>query len=194
MQAFLKPIRGRVTVSKSVRGAVAFSRKPSVVATEVAIAMLASQVAYAQQPVVSGGVERVEVTGSRLPQLNVEGVSPITVINAQDIKIDGFTKAEDILNNLPQVFATQGSTVSNGASGTANVNLRGLGVNRNLVLINGRRLPAGTPQHGAGSYAADLNQIPAPLISRVDLLTGGASAVYGSDAITGVVNFIMNDK
>jgi iron complex outermembrane recepter protein len=181
-------------VSKSVRGAVAFSRKPCVVATEIAIAMLASQVAYGQQPGVLGSVERVEITGSRIPQLNVEGVSPITTINAQDIKIDGLSKAEDILNNMPQVAATQGSTVSNGASGTANVNLRGLGVNRNLVLVNGRRLPAGTPQNGATSYAADLNQIPAPLISRVDLLTGGASAVYGSDAITGVVNFIMNDK
>jgi outer membrane receptor protein involved in Fe transport len=156
--------------------------------------MMAAQFAYAQQPAQSGQVDRVEITGTRLPQLNTEGVSPVTVINAKDIRIDGLGKTEDLVNNLPQVFSSQGSTYSNTASGTANVNLRGLGVNRNLVLINGRRLPAGSPQNGSDSYAADLNQIPAPLIQRVELLTGGASGVYGSDAITGVVNFIMNDK
>jgi iron complex outermembrane recepter protein len=182
-----------VAVSKRIVRKTAFSRKPVVVATEIAIAMLAAQVAYGQQ-LAQAPVERVEITGSRIPQLTTEGVTPVTTLNAQDIKTDGLTKAEDLLNNLPQVFATQGSTVSNGASGTANVNLRGLGVNRNLVLINGRRLPAGSPQTGAGSYAADLNQIPVPLLQRVEILTGGASAIYGSDAVTGVVNFIMNDK
>ncbi len=172
----------------------AFAKKPAVVVTEIALAMMASQYAYAQAVQMAETVERVEVTGSRLPQANAEGVSPVTVINAYDMKLDGLSKPEDLLNNLPQVFATQGGQVSNGASGTANVNLRGLGVNRNLVLINGRRMPPGTPQNGSTSYAADLNQIPAPLIQRVELLTGGASAVYGSDAISGVVNFIMNDK
>jgi outer membrane receptor protein involved in Fe transport len=115
-------------------------------------------------------------------------------MNAQEIRMDGLAKTEDLLNNLPQVYAAQGSATSNGATGTANVNLRNLGVNRNLVLLNGRRLPPGSPRSGAESYAADLNQIPAPLIQRVELLTGGASAVYGSDAMSGVVNFIMNDK
>ena len=164
---------------------------PAVIAIEIAIALVAPQFAYAQM---TGNVERIEVTGSRLPALSVEGASPITVINAQDIKLDGLGKTEDLLNNLPQVFSSQGSTVSNGSSGTANVNLRGLGVNRNLVLFNGRRLTPGSPQNGSNAYAADLNQIPAPLIRRVELLTGGASGVYGSDAISGVVNFIMNDK
>src|SRR5207249_904331 len=74
-------------------------------------------------------------------------------------------------------------------------NLRGLGPTRNLVLLNGRRLPPGSPATGGyTAYAADLNQIPAALIQRVEVLTGGASAVYGSDAISGVVNFIMNDR
>ena len=180
---------------KNERRGTAFAKRPCVVATEIAIAMMAAQFAYGQQLAATGEkVERVEITGSRIPQLSTEAVSPVTVLNAQDIKLDGLSKAEDLLNNLPQVAATQGSNVSNGATGTANVNLRGLGVNRNLVLVNGRRLPAGSPQNFADSYAADLNQIPAPLIQRVELLTGGASAVYGSDAITGVVNFIMNDK
>ena len=94
------------------------------------------------------------------------------------------------VERLPQVFAGQGSTYANGATGTATVNLRGLGSSRTLVLVNGRRLPAGSPL----IYAADLNQIPAALIKRVEVLTGGASAIYGSDAVAGVVNFVMNDK
>nr|WP_314545137.1 TonB-dependent receptor [uncultured Massilia sp.] len=134
-------------------------------------------------------LQRVEVTGSRIPMANLEGTSPITVMSAQEIKMDGLRSVENLLNNLPQVFADQGGTISNGASGTATVNLRNFGADRTLVLVNGRRLPAGSPTN----TAADLNQIPAPLIKRVEVLTGGASAVYGSDAVAGVVNFIMND-
>ena len=80
------------------------------------------------------------------------------------------------------------STQANGATTTATVDLRGLGPERTLVLINGRRMPAGSPIQGG--IGADLNQIPAALIDRVEVLTGGASATYGSDAIAGVVNFI----
>jgi len=174
------------------RARTVFAKKPSVIATEIALALIAAQIAYAQQP--AEQVEKIEITGTRLPQVNVEGPSPLTTLNAQDIKFDGHAKAEDLLNQLPQVFTSQGSNTSNGATGTANVNLRNLGPTRNLVLINGRRLPPGSPRSGSDSYAADLNQIPTPLIQRVELLTGGASAVYGSDAISGVVNFIMNDR
>jgi iron complex outermembrane receptor protein len=173
---------------------VLFAKKPSIVATQVALALM-TQVAYAQQPAQTADrVERVEVTGTRLPQLSTEGPSPVTVMDAQEIRMDGLSKAEDLLNNLPQVYAAQGSMSSNGATGTATVNLRNLGETRNLVLLNGRRMPAGSPRSGTASAAADLNQIPVGLIQRVELLTGGASAVYGSDAITGVVNFIMNDR
>ncbi len=135
-------------------------------------------------------VERIEVTGTRIPPKNLESISPVTVIDAAAIKVDGQRSVENLLNNLPQVFAAQGSTIANGATGTATVNLRGLGSQRTLVLVNGRRLPYGS----ANSASADLNQIPAPLIKRVEVLTGGAGAVYGSDAVAGVVNFIMNDK
>jgi len=133
---------------------------------------------------------RVEVTGSRIPTANLEGASPITVVSAKDIQAEGARSVESFLNNLPQVFADQGGSISNGATGTATVNLRNFGADRTLVLVNGRRLPAGSPT----STAADLNQIPAPLIKRVEVLTGGASSVYGSDAVAGVVNFIMNDS
>jgi outer membrane receptor protein involved in Fe transport len=205
--------------NKQQRARAVFAKKSSVIATEIALALMAAQIAYAQQPPeqtappqqppeqaapqqqpaaqpvrTAEQVERIEITGTRLPQVNVEGATPITTLNAQDIKFDGHAKAEDLLNQLPQVYTSQGSNTSNGATGTANVNLRNLGPTRNLVLVNGRRLPPGSPRSGSDSYAADLNQIPAPLIQRVELLTGGASAVYGSDAISGVVNFIMNDR
>jgi iron complex outermembrane receptor protein len=134
-------------------------------------------------------MQRVEVTGSRIPTANLESVSPVTVMTAKEMKLDGVRSVENLLNNMPQVFADQGGTISNGSSGTATVNLRNFGADRTLVLVNGRRLPAGSPSN----TAADLNQIPAPLIKQVEVLTGGASAIYGSDAVAGVVNFIMND-
>lgn len=135
--------------------------------------------------------EKIMVTGSRIRVATVtEGSSPITVVGAADIKSDGVKNTESLLNNLPQVFADQGGSVSNGSTGTATVNLRNLGADRTLVLVNGRRLPQGS----ALNTAADLNQIPSGLIKRVEVLTGGAGAVYGSDAVAGVVNFIMNDR
>jgi iron complex outermembrane recepter protein len=134
----------------------------------------------------------IVVTGSRIVSPNLTAVSPVTAISAQDIKLSGTGNTEDILNSLPQVFAAQSSTISNGASGTATVDLRGLGTSRTLVLINGRRLMTGDPN--STTSAADLNFIPASLIKRVDVLTGGASATYGADAVAGVVNFIMDKE
>ncbi len=98
-------------------------------------------------------------------------------------------RIEDLIRTMPQVFAGQNSTIANGASGTATIDLRYLGAWRTLVLINGRRM---SPGDASGGYAPDLNVIPAPLVKRVDVLTGGASTVYGSDAVAGVVNFIMD--
>jgi len=135
-------------------------------------------------------IEQIVVTGSRIPQPNLEGTSPVSVIGAQEVALQGVTQVEDLINNLPQAFADQGGNISNGATGTATVNLRNLGSYRTLTLINGRRMPAGDPRDAS----PDINQIPAPLIERVEVLTGGASAVYGSDAVAGVVNFIMKDN
>ncbi|MBX3480042.1 MAG: TonB-dependent receptor [Caulobacter sp.] len=132
-------------------------------------------------------VDAVFVTGSRIPQPNLVTTSPVTQVTADDITNTGVNRVEDLVNQLPQAFAAQNSSVSNGASGTATVDLRALGSVRTLVLVDGRRLPYGSPN----DPAADLNQIPSALVERVEVLTGGASAVYGSDAIAGVVNFIM---
>ena len=101
----------------------------------------------------------------------------------------GVSRIEELVNQLPQAFAAQNVTVANGATGTATLNLCGLGSPRTLVLIDGRRMPYGGAS--SASAAPDINQIPTQMIERVDILTGGASAVYGSDAVAGVVNFIM---
>jgi outer membrane receptor protein involved in Fe transport len=130
------------------------------------------------------------ITGTRIPQPNLTSAAPVTVVTNQDVKLSGSTRVEDVLNQLPSVQANQSSGVSNGATGTAYVDLRDLGPKRTLVLINGRRLVPGDPNSTA--QAADINFIPGALIKRVDVLTGGASSVYGADAVAGVVNFIMD--
>jgi outer membrane receptor protein involved in Fe transport len=146
------------------------------------------------QPTTSATGETVKssqdiiVTGSRIPQPNLESASPVTVVSSQEVKVSGTTRTEDLINSLPQSFAAQGSNISNGATGAATINLRGLGVERTLVLINGRRMQSGDPRQPV----ADINFIPTQLIKRVDVLTGGASSVYGADAVAGVVNFIMD--
>lgn len=132
-------------------------------------------------------VSDIVVTGSRLRQPNLTTTSPVTQVTGEDIDVQGVTRVEDLVSQLPQAFAAQNSTVANGASGTATVSLRNLGSSRTLVLIDGKRMGYGSPQDDA----ADLNQIPGQMVERVEVLTGGASAVYGSDAIAGVVNFIM---
>ncbi len=132
--------------------------------------------------------EEVQVTGTLIPRPSLEAMSPVSTLSPQEISTTGSTRLEDVLTSLPQVFAAQNSTIANGASGTATVSLRGLGSNRTLVLVNGRRMPPGD----AFAIATDLNFIPAFLVKRVDILTGGASAVYGADAVAGVVNFILD--
>jgi len=130
----------------------------------------------------------IVITGTRIPQPNLTSASPVTVLSSQDVKLQGTTRTEDLINSLPQAFASQGSNISNGATGIATVNLRGLGSARTMVLINGRRLMSGDPRQ----LVADVNFVPAALVKRVDVLTGGASSVYGADAVAGVVNFIMD--
>src|SRR5881397_2163762 len=90
-------------------------------------------------------VSEIVVTGTRIPTPNLTSVAPVTSVTSADIKAQGVTRVEDLINSLPQSFAAQGSNVSNGSNGTATVNLRALGSNRTLVLIDGKRLQAGDP-------------------------------------------------
>ena len=133
-------------------------------------------------------VERISVTGSRINRTDIETVSPVTVISSDFIADSGYTSVQEILAMQPAAAGMSlGSTSNNGSGGSATVNLRGMGVQRTLVLLNGRRMvSSGT---GADS-SVDLNTIPVAMIKTIEILKDGASAVYGSDAIAGVVNII----
>ena len=131
-------------------------------------------------------IEEIVVTGSRLTKSNVTSSVPLVQIGAEEINSRGVARVEDVVNILPNVFVSQTAEVANGANGTSTLNLRGLGSTRTLVLIDGKRLPFGSPF----SSSANVDMVPARMVERVDIVTSGASAVYGSDAVAGVVNFI----
>ena len=131
-------------------------------------------------------VEEVITTGTRIKSDGFEAVSPVAVVSATDIKKTGLVRMEDVLNQMPQIETADTSFEPSGETGTASLDLRGLGASRTLTLVNGRRMQPGS----IWSENADIGQIPVALLERVDVLTGGASAVYGSDAVAGVVNFI----
>jgi iron complex outermembrane recepter protein len=133
-------------------------------------------------------VEEIVVTGSRIARPDLESASPVSVVTPEAFQQKGAVSIEQVLNELPQVVAGFSGASNNGSNGTASVDLRGIGTVRTLVLINGRRF---VPSDRNGQV--DLNDVPAPLLKRVDVLTGGGSAVYGSDAVAGVVNFILKD-
>ncbi|MBU2970298.1 TonB-dependent receptor [Pseudoalteromonas sp. C2R02] len=165
-------------LTKAVRLAIAFGAAST--------AVLSANVSAAEEG--AEAVERIEVTGSRIKRADMETSSPIQITSAEDIKVSGFTRVEDMLNTLPQIEASSTAFEANGASGRAGVDMRGLGSHRTLVLINGRRMAPG----GGSSGAADLNAIPSALVKRVEVMTGGGSSVYGADAVAGVVNFVMD--
>ena len=155
----------------------------------VAVTMACMPVSVvAQDDDAADAVEEIIVTGSRLPRRDLTAPSPITTIDRNDILSSGQPTLEGTLNRLPQVQPSFGRASNNPGDGTAKVDLRGIGAGRTLVMMNGRRLaPA-----GIGS-AIDVNNMPSALIERVEVITGGATTVYGSDAIAGVVNFITRD-
>jgi outer membrane receptor protein involved in Fe transport len=149
---------------------------------------LAAFPAFAQEaPADSAGgdsLQEITVTGSRIKRPNLASASPMTVVGQEELKFQATSTVEGVLNRLPQFTADSNENGSNGSDGTARLNLRDLGSSRVLVLVDGQRmLPPET---------ADVNFIPSTLVERVDVVTGGASAVYGSDAVSGVVNFILN--
>src|SRR5262245_23159731 len=142
--------------------------------------------------------EEVIVTGSRIASPNATSTSPVQVVTREEMQVGGRNDITDIIAQMPQNFTNDlGQDLGNRtpglttAGGVATANLRGLGPNRTLVLVNGRRLGIGSPYTFIQAPAPDLDQIPAALVERAEVLTGGASATYGSDAIAGVINFIM---
>ncbi|MEH3159762.1 MAG: TonB-dependent receptor plug domain-containing protein [Sphingomonas taxi] len=133
----------------------------------------------------SGDASDIVVTGTRIRRPELVSNSPLTTVGTQELALQGANNVENVLNRLPQFTPDANENVSNGSNGTAQVNLRNLGSSRVLTLVNGQRL--------LPTQAIDLNFVPSAIVERVDVATGGASAVYGSDALSGVVNFILRD-
>lgn len=132
-------------------------------------------------------LDTIVVTGSRIRSQTQTASSPVTEITAEQFNLTGASKVEDLVNQYPQLDLNFDNFMNNGATGYATASLRGMGASRTLTLVNGRRLPPG------GSETTDLSIIPAAAVKRVDVLTGGASAVYGADAVAGVVNFLLDE-
>jgi len=173
--------RGQHLIRAAVRLALAFTA-------------LAGRPAGAQE---APAIEEVIVTGSRIAAANMTSTSPILSVSSDEMKIGGRMDITDMLNQLPQINANYlGQDIGNrtsglsSAGGVSTASLRGLGPSRTLVLVDGRRLGAGSPQTVISAPGPDVDQIPVALVERVEVVTGGASAVYGSDAIAGVINFI----
>ena len=157
----------------------------------VTLSMLATG-AFAQQ---AQRVEKIEVTGSNIKRVDAEGPAPVAIIRREDIERSGGQNLADILNGL--TIANTGSfgegllAGNSFAPGTAGISLRGLGANTTLVLLNGRRLANYGFAQNINTAFVDLNSIPTSAIERIEVLKDGASAIYGSDAIAGVVNIIL---
>ena len=147
--------------------------------------------AFAQVEDEDQALEVIVVTGSRIQKANLVTSSPVTQLDNEQLQLTGLTRIEDAMASIPAVSLDQSSGQAIESNGTATLQLRNLGTTRTLVLMNGRRLPVGSPS--SGSSAADINLIPGALVDRVEVLTGGASTAYGADAVAGVVNFLMVD-
>lgn len=144
------------------------------------------QPAAAQDPTTE--LDTIVVTGTRIQSQTITASSPVTEIQQEEFQFTGATRTEDLVNQYPQMAPAFDSMNNNPSLGYPTVDLRGLGAQRTLTLVNGKRLAP-----GAGEFT-DISIIPSFMVQRVDLLTGGASAVYGSDAVAGVVNFILDTE
>ena len=133
-------------------------------------------------------LDTMVVTGTRIQSQTVTASSPVTEIQQEEFQYTGATRTEDLVNQYPQLSPAFDSFNNNGATGYPTVDLRGLGSGRTLTLVNGLRLAPGALE------SADISIVPSFMVKRVDILTGGASAVYGSDAIGGVVNFVLDNE
>ncbi|KPV92186.1 Vitamin B12 transporter BtuB precursor [Pseudoalteromonas sp. P1-30] len=170
-------------VSKAVRLAIAFGA--------VSTAAFSSS-SFAAEEESAEKVERIQVTGSRIKRTDLEGASPVVSITSADIKLEGdYTVADALRSSSLNSFGSFSERSGSSAQSQATINLRGAGSRRTLVLLNGRRFP-GSPTLGGAS--ANLNAIPMAAVERIDIMTEGASSIYGSDAMAGVVNVIMKEN
>ncbi|MCC4618426.1 TonB-dependent receptor [Xanthomonas campestris pv. asclepiadis] len=146
--------------------------------------------AVAQEAGGTTNLDKIEVTGSRIKRADVETSQPVFNMSRQQIESQGLTSIGDVIQNISTNGSALNTNVNNGGNGETRVNLRNLGSNRTLVLVNGRRWVGGTGLGGA----VDLNTIPTAAVERIEVLKDGASTIYGSDAIAGVVNIILRQN
>ncbi len=146
-----------------------------------AMAAFSATTAYAQNE-----VQEVVITGSRIQVPGLQSASPITTINADEIRLQQASEVEQVIRFLPASVPGDNPARNNGTAGVSTINLRGLGPQRNLIMVDGKRV---TPYDVNGRV--DVSVIPTAMLERVDVITGGASAVYGSDAISGMINFML---
>ena len=175
-----------------MKNRIVYGLKSGVTPAALAVAMLSSPCFAQATPsgaAANAGTLEIVVTGTRIARPDLKSISAVSVVSVDDLKLANSATAESYLTQNPQFVAGLTSATNNGSAGAATVDLRGLGDQRTLVLIDGRRM---VPFSIGG--AVDINAIPSVLIKRVEVLTGGASAVYGADAIAGVVNFVLDDK
>jgi iron complex outermembrane receptor protein len=190
-------------MESTMRQAQAFrTNKLTVVVMGALAIMVQGSIARADDtPAAPVRLEKIEVTGSSIKRtIEDETALPVQIITRQEISRSGVQNTEDLLRTISATSAAQGTQMSNGSgattSGASTVSLRGLGAQRTLVLINGRRSSVfgGVPGSSAGDDAVDINSIPIAAIERIEVLKDGASAIYGSDAVAGVINFILRDN
>ncbi|APP81460.1 TonB-dependent receptor domain-containing protein [Xanthomonas hortorum] len=166
--------------SNKLRDAVVLALVVGVAGTGTAVAQEAG----------TTNLDKIEVTGSRIKRADVETSQPVFTMSRQQIESQGLTSIGDVIQNISSGGSALNSNVNNGGNGETRVNLRNLGSNRTLVLVNGRRWVGGTGLGGA----VDLNTIPTAAVERIEVLKDGASTIYGSDAISGVVNIILRQN
>lgn len=173
------------TLAKSVRLAFALG-------TVSSIALTAS-VSAQEMTDTEEKIEKISVTGSRIARTDLVATSPVNVFNEESLEVSGFNDIASFLNELPSVgipgAADTNTNFTLFSAGVNTVNLRNLGANRTLVLVNGRRHIGAS----AREQSVDTGMIPINLVERIEVVTGGASAVYGSEAVAGVINFIMKE-
>lgn len=177
-------VRDNMSLSKYIPSACA-----------IAISMALIPTVNAEEQGADADVERIEITGSRIKRTDMEGPSPVQSLNKDDIANMGFDNLQQLLERMPAngagAFSTRGNSQDSTANGAASISLRGLGPDATLVLINGRRVASSAFAEGITNSFVDINNIPISAIERIDILKDGASAIYGSDAIAGVVNIVL---
>ena len=191
--AFAVPAQAQVTGTQDTQPATTNTPATSQQTTPVETVNRTGLPSANQEQAPASSEQSIVITGSRIKRPEIESPVPVAVLGQQALLQDAAANIADTLNELPQVGIGTTRTTTNfltSGTGISTINLRTLGVNRTLTLVNGRRFIAGF----AGTSAVDVNNIPTDFIDRVEVVTGGSSAVYGSDAIAGVVNFILKDR